>query len=202
LDSFKRISLKKFEDKLRFIYVGYIDSEDKGIDILLEAIDQILSQKEELKIFFEFCGEGPLVNEVKELVNKFPQYVKYDGFISYENIPKQLSKSDVFLFTSRREAFGRVIIEALASGLLIVCTKTVGSNEILREKNFAFFLEKLDANEIQEKILDIYNFWDNELIEFKKLQKMARAYAFRKYSYINELNGFLNLFNKVMKSNL
>lgn len=103
----------------------------------------------------------------------------------------------MFLSTSRREAFGRVIIEALATELLILCTKTFGSNKILHGKDFAFFLKELTAREIQSKKNEIYKFWIKKPKEFRALQISAKDYAFQKYDYSNELNGFLNMFKKI-----
>jgi len=184
-------------NNLKFIYVGYLDSDDKGIDVLLDGIDKFLEAKVNLKIFFEFCGKGPLESDVIKLEKKYPQYVKFHGYISYEKIPEFYKRNDVFLFTSRREAFGRVIIEALAAELLILCTKTIGSNEILNGKEFAFFLNELTAREIQGKINEIYKFWIEKPKEVRALQISAKDYAFQKYDYSNELNGFLNMFKEI-----
>ena len=188
-------------DILKFIYVGYLDSDDKGVDILIDAINQILeSNNSALNIFFEFCGKGPFETELIKLEQKFPQFVKYNGYISYEKIPEFYRRNDVFFFTSRREAFGRVIIEAMASKLLILCTRTIGSNEILKGKNFAFFLKDLTVEEIKKKICDIYHLWNNNPEKFKLLQESAKEYAIINYAYSNELNGFKNLIKSILQN--
>ena len=184
-------------DILKFIYVGYLDSDDKGIDILIDSINQILEERNDMKIFFEFCGKGPLESEIVELEKKFPRYVKFNGYINYDKIHEFYKRNDVFLFTSRREAFGRVIIEALAAKLIIICTRSIGSNEILKDRNFAFFLNDLTINEITKVIFKVYNLWKNNPRKLKNLQESAKKYAIENFSYSKELNGFIKLFNEI-----
>ncbi|MFX0001872.1 MAG: glycosyltransferase family 4 protein [Candidatus Hodarchaeota archaeon] len=184
---------------LKFIYVGNLDSVDKGIDILIHAIENILKENKTFKTKFEFCGKGPLESKIKDLESKFPNHVKFNGYVSYNEVPKYYGKSDVFLFTSRREAFGRVIIEALASKLLIISTKTIGSNEILKGKEFAFFLNTLNTLEIEATIKKVYNLWENEPQKFNKLKKLARRHALENYDYSHELSGFVQLINSIIK---
>ncbi len=151
-------------------------------------------------IKFEFCGKGPLESEIKKLEDKFPEYVKFNGYVSYDDVPKYYGKSDVFLFTSRREAFGRVIIEALASKLLIITTRTIGSNEILTGKEFAFFLNKLNVKEIEKTIEKVYNLWKVDLQKFNKLKESAKRHALELYDYSHELNGFIELIKFILKT--
>ncbi|MFX0000792.1 MAG: glycosyltransferase family 4 protein [Candidatus Hodarchaeota archaeon] len=200
LDQFlKDYDINDQDKNLKFIYIGNLDSVDKGIDVLIEAIENVLNKNKKIEIKFEFCGKGPLESEIEILEKKFPKQVKFNGYISYDEIPKYYRKSDVFLFTSRREAFGRAIIEALASKLVIISTRTIGSNEILNGKDFAFFLNTLNSSEIENKILKVYELWKNNPQKFNELKESAKKYAIEKYNYSYELKGFLRLINTIMK---
>ncbi len=198
----KKISISENNDKLRFIYVGHLDNPHKGVGILLDAIEMLLNEHQNLKIFFEFCGSGPLEEKLRILKNKFPKFINYNGYISNELIAHYYKRNDIFLFTSKREPFGRVIIEALASELIIICSKTIGSVEILKGKNFAFFLEELDAKIIKEKIFEIYNTWLKDPDKFRQLKKSAKDYAFQNYSVSQEILSFKNLIEGVSKNNV
>ena len=139
---------------------------------------------------------------IKELEHEYPKYVKYHGYVDNINIVKFYKKSDVFLFTSRREPFGRVLIEALAAGLLVICSKTVGSVEILKGKDFAFFLSELDFNLIKEKIIEIYNIWLKDPDKYMKLRELAKDYAFQNYSVSQEILMFKDLIDRIGKNNV
>jgi glycosyltransferase involved in cell wall biosynthesis len=186
-------------DTLKFIYIGHLDKVHKGVDVLLDAIDLLFIDKLNLKVEFEFCGKGPLEKRLKNLIKKYPEKIRFNGYIEHNLINEYYTKNDVFLFTSRREPFGRVIIEALAAGLIIICTKTIGSVEILKGKDFAFFIKKLTSQDIKEKILQVYNLWKENPEKIKTLQEKAKKFAYDNYSVEKEIKQFKDLINKIIK---
>lgn len=198
LDTYKDNQRKyKSDEVLNFVYIGYLDSAHKGIDILLEAIRELIQENKERKFFFEFCGMGPLEQEVEFLAKEHPELVQFRGYISNEKIQEYYKKNDVFLFTSRREPFPRTIMEALAGGLIVLSSKTIGSIELLKGKEFAYFFNNLTPNEIKKTMIKIYNLWERDFEEFKQLQNLARDYVFKNYSFQKELNEFKQLFNDI-----
>jgi len=130
-------------------------------------------------------------------LNLFPKYVKYYGYIDNVSIVKFYKKNDVFLFTSRREPFGRVLIEAMAAGLLVICSKTIGSIEILKGKDFAFFTQNLTAKGINDKIKEVYDLWVMQKKNFRELQEASKLYALQSFSFTLELEMFRNLIEKL-----
>ena len=127
--------------------------------------------------------------------------LKFNGYINNKEISEYYKRNDVFLFTSRREPFGRVIIEALASKLLIICTKTYGSIEILTGKKFAYFIKHLSSNNVKKQILKVYDLWEKNLNGFRELQELARSFAFQNYSFPRELEGFKKMIDRISANN-
>lgn len=202
LDDYKGDNFSKKNNKLlNFVYIGYLDDVHKGIGILLKALDEFLIENQNLKVRFEFCGMGPLEPKLKAIVEKYPNLVKFNGYISNEKISDFYKKNDVYLFTSRSEPFPRVLMEALASNELIICSKTIGSNELLNGQKFAFFIEDLTSELIKEKILEIYNLWNSKPEEFKQLQVSAKKFVFENYSFSKELEMFKELIDKIIRNN-
>ena len=198
LDDYKGDNFsKKNNNLLNFVYIGYLDDVHKGIGILLKALDEFLIENQNLKVRFEFCGMGPLEPKLKAIVEKYPNLVKFNGYISNEKISDYYKKNDVYLFTSRSEPFPRVLMEALASNELIICSKTIGSNELLNGKKFAFFIENLTSELIKEKITELYNLWNSKPEEFKQLQVSAKKFVFDNYSFSKELEMFKTLIEKI-----
>jgi glycosyltransferase involved in cell wall biosynthesis len=201
LDDFTDSELTmKQKDVLNFLYVGELIDNPKGFGVLIKGINQFLEENKNLKVYFEFCGLGPLDSKLKELERKFPNYMKYHGYVSNDLIPEIYKRNDVFLFSSRREPFPRVIMEALAGNLVILSSKTIGSIELLKSKEFAFFLKELTPNEINEKILEMYKLWERDSRKFSRLQDLAKEYVFNNFSHEIELEGFKALIKKIMKS--
>jgi glycosyltransferase involved in cell wall biosynthesis len=201
LDDFKDDTLsKKKKDVLNFLYVGHLIDIPKGFAVLLRGIKEFLEENENLKVKFEICGLGPLQSKLKELEKSYPKYVKYHGYVSNDLIPEIYKNNDVFLFSSRREPFPRVLMEALAGNLLVICSKTIGSVELLKDQVFAFFLSELSSDEIKLKISNVYKLWEKDYDKFLELQKLSKQYIFSNYSLDIELEGFRNLINKIKSS--
>ena len=201
LENYVGNALKKKENNtLKFIYVGYLDDVHKGVGVLLNAIEQLIEKNRGLNILFEFCGIGPLESKLRKLEGKFPRQLKYNGYVSNNEISKYYKRCDVLLFPSRREPFGRVIIEALAANLLIICSKTFGSYEILSDKDFAFFFLEFSQEAIIEKICEIYDLWIDNPEKFKRLKISAKEYAFQNYSFSKELEMFKTLITEIRKN--
>ena len=188
---------KKREDLISFIYVGHLDDIHKGVGILLNGIKKFLEENKNLKIFFEFCGKGPLESNIKELEKRFPRYIRYNGYLNSNDLIDAYKRNDIFLFSSRREPFGRVIIEALAANLVILCSKTIGSIEILKGRDFAFFLPELSPQAICEKILELYNLWKENPKKIKELQNNAKQFALQNYTVSKEIEKFYELIKKI-----
>ena len=159
-----------------------------------------MKDNNDLKISFDFCGIGPLESRLRELEKEFPKNIKYHGYIDYNMISSYYKRNDVFLFCSRREPFGRVLIEALAAKLVIICSKTFGSIEVVKGKKFAFFIPELNAEAIKDKILEVYNLWVTNPEKLKELQNLAKEYVFQNYSFSIELEMFKDLILKINKS--
>ncbi|MFX1315210.1 MAG: glycosyltransferase family 4 protein [Promethearchaeota archaeon] len=188
--------------KLKIIYVGALNDEHKGVGVLLDAIKQLLEKYQDINISFEFYGFGPLELEVKRLIQRFPQYIKLFGYIEYNALVNSYKNSDVFISSSRREPFGRVIIEALAGKLVVICSKIFGSSDILKGKDFAFFLKELYPQEIIDKIMIVYKKWLEKPEEFLKLQNSANKYVFETYSMSREIEMFKEIIDKIISKKI
>jgi len=191
---------KKKEDVLKFVYLGFLDDLHKGVGVLLKAIEEFLNENKNLKVSFEIIGIGPLKPEVERLEKRFPKFLKYLGYLNKEELGEALKRNDVLLFSSRKEPFGRVIIESLAAELIIICTQTVGSIEILRGKKFAFFLKKLGNKEFKENIMRLYKEWIKNPEKIRDLQKLAKQYALSEYSIDREIKMFKDFFDRITKA--
>ncbi|MFX1363415.1 MAG: glycosyltransferase family 4 protein [Promethearchaeota archaeon] len=191
---------EKSKNLLNYIYIGYLDDIHKGVNVLIETLDEFLKENRDLNLKFEFCGMGPLDKKIQALERKYPKYVKFHGYINNNLVPEFYKKSDIYLFTSRVEPFPRSIMEALGAGLLVICSKTIGSVELLKGQEFAFFLKELDKSSIKRKILETYNLWKNNPERILELQKLAKNYVFKNYSSEIELHMFRDLLQKIIKN--
>ena len=83
-------------------------------------------------------GDGP---QMKELKAKFPDTV-FVGFLSGEPLAKHVAAADVFVFPSRTDTFGIVLLDALASGIPVAAFPVTGPLDVITSDKVG----KLDEN--------------------------------------------------------
>ena len=105
-------------------------TEQKGIDLLLQAVKALHDQRTDFKLWL--VGDGPLRAQLEQYVLKggLASKVQFLGF--RKDVPTLLGASDVFVLPSRLEAMPVSLLEAMASGLPCVVT-SVGDNAKLVE---------------------------------------------------------------------
>ncbi|MCR4439215.1 MAG: glycosyltransferase [bacterium] len=96
----------------------------------------------------EFRAE-PILRLAQEL-NLGPRLV-FAGF--REDIPAVLSAMDVFAFPSRAEAFGLVVIEAMAAGLPVVSTASDGVLDIVVDSESGLLVPPQDVAALASAVL-------------------------------------------------
>ena len=87
-----RRKLNVSPDRKVVIYVGKL-SRVEGTDLLPSVVESIKGLNAELWI----VGDGPARNIIQELVSKYPNYVKWFGWVSYGEVPKYIVAADIGL---------------------------------------------------------------------------------------------------------
>jgi glycosyltransferase involved in cell wall biosynthesis len=132
--------------------------EAKGWFKVLEACK--LLNDSEIKFECHFVGEWTSKTDSK----KFYEYIEknnlldniiFHGLLLNEEKNKILEISDILLFPSENEAFGRVIIEAMEFGLVVIANATGTIPSIIKHGETGYLLQQNTANEIVGYILKL-----------------------------------------------
>jgi glycogen(starch) synthase len=134
---------------LSLLYVGRLTAE-KGVHTAIQALGDLVHQHKFDHLRLSIVGDGESEYEVR--LRQLVQQEKVQGLVHFlgaqpkEAMPEIYRQADVFLFTSIwPEPFGRVLIEAMSSGVAIVGTATGGAAEILAEQGDALIFPPGDA---------------------------------------------------------
>lgn len=112
------------DDKISICFAGKI-SAAKGVNELLQAFDELTSDEEFKDIQLSMAGGCQEAGLLKKL-NELPDNVKYYGQLSQGDLANLFRQSDIFILPSFYEGLGLVVIEAMASGCIPICTDLPG----------------------------------------------------------------------------
>ena len=134
--------------------VGRLEKKEgieRRIDELIIACKK-LSETRSVKLIL--VGTGNMISDLKKLVIKlnFKENVIFTGYVPEEELPNYYSACDVFVFTVWIQTWGLVVFEAMACKKPVLLSKYVGAAEVLKDCVNCVLLERLDADEIVEKI--------------------------------------------------
>ena len=125
-------------DKPLLLYVGRVAYE-KNIDFLLRMFVRLREKRPDA--VFVIAGEGPALGSLTKLARELgvAGHVKFIGYLDRNtDLPNCYAAGDAFVFASRTETQGLVLLEAMAQGTPVVSTAELGTRSILTEGCGAF----------------------------------------------------------------
>lgn len=118
------------------LYVGYL-TRAKGVDVLVEAAARLARERPDVR--FLFAGDDGYRDKRKQADSirakarelGLSDRAVFLGGKPPEDIARLMRESSVVVLPSRRETFGAVLVEALASGTPVVATRCGGPEDIV-----------------------------------------------------------------------
>jgi len=113
------------------LFVGRV-AHEKNIDFLLDAVDLVRESVPD--VLLVIAGEGPALSHLHKAVatRNMESNVLFIGYLDrHTDLPNCYAAADVFVFASRTETQGLVLLEAMASGLPVVALAEMGTIDIL-----------------------------------------------------------------------
>ena len=174
------------EEDFVIVYNGRINKE-KGISELIDALLQ-LKEIPQIKLmalgssfFDDVKNENTFVRSLKEKVKDIEDRVVFTGFVPYKKISEYLHLADIAVLPSIwEEPFGLTIVEAMATGLPLITTRSGGIPEIC--ESVATIVERNNiVNSLTNAILDLYQ--DSEKRKQMAAASLQRAMLFDKESF-------------------
>ncbi|MCZ8133092.1 MAG: glycosyltransferase [Steroidobacteraceae bacterium] len=109
-------------------------AHEKNIDFVLRAVAQV--RREVPDVLLVIAGEGPAVPHVRRLARELglESHVLFVGYLDRGTTLLDCYRAgDAFVFASRTETQGLVLLEALALGVPVVSTAVMGTADVLRD---------------------------------------------------------------------
>jgi glycosyltransferase involved in cell wall biosynthesis len=140
------------DDEVVVLFVSRLVWE-KGLDVLAAALHRL--HERGVRHRAVVVGSGPAHDDFKALA---PADVMMLGHLEGSDLAEAYASSDVFVFPSATETFGNVTLEAMASGLPVVCADAPGSASIVVDQKTGYLCPPGDgptfAAALEKLILD------------------------------------------------
>lgn len=159
------------EDEVVVAFVSRLVWE-KGLDTYASVIERL--EQQDVPHRSLIVGDGPAR---EELESRLP-HTTFTGFLRGDELSRAYASSDVFLFPSDTETFGKVTLEAMASGLPTVCADAAGSRDLVRDGHTGFLCppDDVDAftDRVRRLVLDAPHRAEMGTAAFERAQDFAR----------------------------
>lgn len=165
-------------DGIHAVFIGRLDMYQKGLDLLLQAIEQC--QDPLRKAHFSLSIYGPQRYDhvlIKQWITDYgiADIVQVCDEITGEEKKRVLLQSDLFVLTSRFEGHPMGLLEALSYGL--PCMVTPGSNMFDEVRNHqAGWTCEEDTESIKETLLSIISHTASFSEKGTHARELAKAY--------------------------
>ena len=116
-----------FPGEVKVLYAGRLTRE-KGIDLLADSF--CAAHERDPRLHLLLAGGGPEEGALRERLGERATFL---GWLGGDELPRAYASADVFLFCSRTDTFGQVLVEAGASGLPVVAVNEGGPASIVAD---------------------------------------------------------------------
>lgn len=144
------------EDQPLLLFVGRA-AHEKNIAFLLRMFVQVRKQRPDAVLVL--AGEGPAEHSLKALGEKMGlgNALRFVGYMARNGELQQAYRSaDLFVFASRTETQGLVLLESMALGTPVVSTAVMGTRDVLRDGQGCLIAEE-EVDDFSAKVLRVIN---------------------------------------------
>jgi glycogen(starch) synthase len=183
------------------LFTGQV-AEHKGVHLLIEALSRLVSRHRPLQLHLTIAG--PLFDkdyksrlDALVLEKGLSAHVTFAGRVERTDLPDLYRRHSIYVFPSLwEEPMGIGVLEAMASGLAVVCSGTGGSGELFEDGQSGLKFRNGDPIDLANKI----NFLLTNFEDSAKISQQAVEVCLLKYRFYNFLDTIRNLLiNRYLK---
>lgn len=180
----------------QFVQVGRLNINEKGQDILIKAVKELVRNHGNKNFHVTFIGEGESRNVLEQMTkeNNISQYVSFVGRKNQSWLYEHLSDYDCFVMPSRFEGFGLTVAEAMAAKLPILVSNIEGPMEIINHGKYGMSFTNGDHIDLANKMQQIINGG----YDYSKID-MACEWVRKKYDISETARNYIEEYKRLLK---
>lgn len=134
------------------LFVGRV-AHEKNIGFLLEVAQRV--RKNVPDVLFVIAGEGPALAGLEDKVGqmRLTESVMFIGYLDrHTELNSCYRAGDIFVFSSRTETQGLVLLEAMAQSVPVVSIAEMGTRDVLRDGQ-GVWIAREDVEDFSGKVM-------------------------------------------------
>jgi glycosyltransferase involved in cell wall biosynthesis len=179
-------------DSFVFLWAGRLEAV-KGVDLLLEAT-KLLADQSDREFQVRLAGKGSLREELEQqakMLGVTPR-VSFLGRLSREEMQEEMKGANCFVLPSRYEAFGVALIEAMATGLPVIASRSGGPEALVNTEN-GLLIDPGSAGKLAGAMQDMMSHMD------RYSAREIRKQTLKKYGQIPVMEQYGRLFLQLLQ---
>lgn len=148
----KRAELSIPTDAEILLSVGELNS-NKNHECIIKAVAKL----NDPRIYYVICGEGHLKENLKGLATSLGIERQVVILGLRNDVSEIYHASDIFILPSFREGLPVSLMEAMAAGLSVVCSKIRGNTDLISDEEGGYLLTPQNVDGFAESILTLIN---------------------------------------------
>lgn len=173
---------KKLTEPIQIVTVCRL-VDRKNLTTAIETVTQL--QAEGYCVEYTIVGKGPLAETLEQRYGHH-DWLSLPGYVA--DLQATFDQSHIFFLPSKHEAFGMVFLEALASGLPVVTSRTGGQTDIV---DYAVGLA--DGATLNEFALTL----KNVIERYPEVQRNTEGYVQRNFDYLQMAQDYAELYGEL-----
>lgn len=169
---------------------------NKNQKTVIEAIEQLHNPN----IYFVMCGIGEKKAELEQYVKEhgLEEHIRFVGFRN--DLHEILQTSDCFVLSSFREGLSVALMEAMAEGLPVVCSRIRGNVDLIKDGEGGILISPQKRDEYINAFKKLYNMKNESFGQFLHMGEINRKmiYIFGRKNVENHMKAIY--FEKMNKS--
>jgi L-malate glycosyltransferase len=155
--------------------VGHFGTE-KGVDVAIRAFQALQNQPLAAPVALVIFGDGSRRAELERLASEASGAKSRVVFAGFRNdIDRCLQGLDILLHAPREEAFGLVVIEAMATGLPVVASSVGGIPDLVRDGRTGFLAQSENPESFAPPLARLINDRNLQLAMGREARRVALA---------------------------
>lgn len=177
----------QYQPGIYFLYFGRL-AQEKGVDTLIRAAAQA-------KVVLRIVGTGPDETKLKALATAQGGNVEFLGYRTGENLKSLLRDARAIVLPSQwYENAPMSVLEAYASGKIVIAAKIGGIPEMVLEGETGFLFESSNVDELANRLTLVSSLSDETIAQ---MGERARDYVSKTFTVDRYIDETLNLYRSL-----